>query len=134
MMMKAVQSEQVDAIWGRVAPLLRRFRAKYADSPTLGALYDLLQEGHRQMYIVVDGHDLRAVVLTSISADGKTMEVPCVAGSDAPGWAEGVLLNLEAMAKANGIETLRLYPRPGWSRLLSLTEYREVHRTYERSL
>ncbi len=134
MMMKAVPSEMVDRLWGRAAPLLRRFRAKYDDSPTLGQVYDLLQDGHRQMYVVVDEGDLRAVVLTSISADGKTMEVPCVAGDDAPGWAAGVLHNLEEMARTNGVGTLRLHPRPGWVRLLSLTDYREVQRVYERNL
>ena len=137
MMMKAVQPEQVDGVWGRVAPLLRRFRAKYDDGPTLGALYDLLQGGHRQMYVVVDDGDLRAVVLTSIGADGKTMEVPCVAGSDAPGWAQGVIDNIVGMAEANGIEKLHIHFRPGWMQMLSLRPsdgWRETARVFERKL
>ena len=135
MIMKAVPTEMVDGAWSRVAPLLRQFRSKYGDAPTLGQTYDLLQEGHRQLYVVMDGRDLRAVIITAISADKKRMEVPCVAGDNHTEWAGPVLHNLEEMARTNGIEEMVLYPRLGWLAELGLKPsdgWVEVHRVFNK--
>lgn len=134
MKMHPVPSGRLDAVWGKIAPHLRKFRNKYPDSASLGEVYDLASEGKRQVYIVADGVDVKAVIITAVSGD--VMEVPIVAGSGAVDWAAGVLWNLEEMARSNGIETLRLYPRPGWSKLLNLapSEWRKQTEIYERRL
>lgn len=136
MRMHPVPSDSLDTAWGRVAPHLRKFREKYPEW-TMGEMYDLLSEAKRQLYIVLDEAEVAAVVITQISEDGKTMEVPIVSGTDAKDWAGGVLWNLEDMARKNGIENILLRPRPGWIKELELTPsagWKEVQRIYEKRL
>ena len=137
MIMRPVPADSLDAVWARVAPLLRQFLAKYPDAWTVGQMYDLIASEHRQLYIVVDGREVISAVITMISDDRKTLVVPVVAGVDADAWAGPVLDNLEGMARENGIERIHLHPRLGWTKVIGLKPsdgWKEIQRTYEKVL
>lgn len=119
--MRAVPSDKIDAAWPRVAPLLRQFLSKYPDAWTVGQAYDLLMSSHRQLYVVVDGREIVAAIITQITDDGGTLEILNVAGRDSKDWADGVLLNLEQTARENGVKSLRRYDRPGWAKVIGAT-------------
>lgn len=87
---------------------------------TSDELWDDIESKQRQLWVVDDGEEIKAAVLTSISSDRlKTFEVTHAAGRDRETW-QHFLGALGGWARGIGCKRIRVTARPGWERILPL--------------
>lgn len=120
--------------WEQLAPFapaigehLQRLAAEFPDTGTAQSLQDDIFSGAKRLWLVLDGEELRSIVLTAeetVKGTGvRLVSVVGMAGADGP-EAVPLLAEIEAWARSRGAQGMRVYGREGWRRLLKAQGYR----------
>lgn len=99
-----------------------------------GELWADIETKQRQLWVVEDFGDVKAVVLTRIATDEKqTCDVTHAAGYDRVSW-QRFWPHLEGWAKQIGCKRISAMARPGWERILRDYGMKKTHVLLERGL
>ncbi len=114
-----VHPKDLDLIWPYVAPMLERALAYFDDRLSINDIYDGIETGSRQLFIIVRAGKLLAAVTTSILIypRKKIFSIDFLAGKDMKAWFHGFFL-LKNYAIGNGCSAIEIHGRPGWTRIL----------------
>lgn len=117
-----VAPEKLSEFWPHVENFLKRALEASVGEDTLEEIRDDLFADRALLWLVWD--DERKTILAAAttklvaSKRGKTCIIAACAGQDLRRWAK-FIEELEAFARAEGCEKMRVYGRAGWERLLS---------------
>jgi hypothetical protein len=127
-----VPTNRVGQIWDRVGPLLARAMTKLQIGDC-GTLAQQLRDAQALLWIAVDGQELKAALATQVSiVDGrKYCTLVALGGRHRRDWLP-MLGKIEDYARAEGCIAMRIYGRPGWSRVLP--DYKIIGHITERKL
>jgi hypothetical protein len=91
--------------------------------------------GRAQLWIVWDGNEIIAAATTELiqMPSKKVCVLGSCAGRDLRKW-DHFLADLEAFAKREGCDRLRIYGRPGWKRILARNGYQAPWDVLEKAL
>lgn len=121
-MIEGVQSEDIDRVWEKVAPLVDR-AMEYADGKMeTSDIYKGLKDKKMQLWIVDGGIWVTQIVNYPKS---RRMEWMAAAG-EYKNWHENFPLLFD-WARAQGCDAVEIGGRKGWGRKLG---FEEIHRVY----
>lgn len=127
-----VLANEISALWARVEPMIAR---GLGSEETTDQVLECLLLKLAQLWTVMEGDDLKAVVVTEICIlkDGsKVCNVWAAAGSGINRWL-GYMATIEAWAKENGCRAVVVdRARIGWRRLMR--DYKITHVTLEKEI
>jgi hypothetical protein len=106
---------------------------KFADEIMPPDMLDQLRQSLRQLWVVWDGSQVIAAVLTRIVVlrSGKACRIIAAGGSRSKEWT-GLVSVIEDFAKREGCRKVTIEGRPGWER--SFKAYRRTKVVLEREL
>lgn len=123
------------AIWPSIE---NRIAAACAGSLTMSAdtVHADLIDGRKQLWVVVSGKGLEAVVVTELTEHGKCRAASiCICtGDDRARWIDKGLAVIGQWAKEQGCAAFSLVARPGWRRELAKRGFRHTHDLLEMGL
>lgn len=124
-----IQPHQLDATWPRVLPLIAEACKRGGDCHSPDDTLEALRAGRMQLWVAVSSEALDAVFVTRIvKHPGRTVaEVVIATGSGYQDWYAQFLETVEAWARANGADRVRLVARPGWQRVVKHFGYEPLH-------
>lgn len=135
--MEARQYSQnyINEIWPTVEPIIKsavsRSRGKY----TTGDVMVGLMEGYMQLWTVVDGDDIAGACVTEIIdyPSKKVFVIMFLAGEDWDNWNEAHEV-LEHHARAKDCDSIEIWGREGWAKLLPKMGYEKTMIVMEKAL
>lgn len=122
----------VDEIWPGVAKMIDE-AYKFADEIMPHDLLDQLRSGHRQLWIVWDGRQVLAAVMTRIVQlrSCRAVQITAAGGTAVERWKDLIVL-IEDFARHEGCRKVVIEGRPGWERLFK--DYRRTRVVIEREV
>jgi hypothetical protein len=99
------------------------------DLPMPDDIIEQLESGHKQLWVAVEMHHDKVVVLCAVLTSlakmrsGLYCQVVCAGGSDVKRWI-GCMRVIEKWAREEGCCKITVQGRPGWAKLLP--SYRRV--------
>lgn len=109
-----VRAEDVDAVWGIVEPFLAENIRKSGTDWTLDLFKEGAKDGRLRVWIVCGPEPVSAFVILEYA--DRTAEFVAFTAHRFMEWMPAVLPQFEALARAAGIERLRIDGRKGWQR------------------
>lgn len=129
-----IRPDAIDGWWPRILPWAEDFCQHSQGSYDPPYIFDKLQRGSMQTWLVMKDDDIAAVCLTEIR---KTLIRECVivvmTGEDMSSWVE-LLALLEKYAIAMGCKKMVGVARPGWERVIKPMGYKKTHVQLEKDL
>jgi hypothetical protein len=131
-----VDPKRVREIWPYVEPLLRKAIARTALSAFTDIERDILN-GYALLWIAVGGEEsdpaIEAAASTSLQQidAGKVCVITACAGANMARWLP-LIKGIEAYARDEGCECVRIFGRKGWLR--ALDGYEEKHIIMDKDL
>lgn len=129
-----IPPEDVAQVWPLVIDLVDQGVANTGGRYTSEALRDLAEAGDWQLFVVWNGGEVLAVVMTEIYSEIsglKVASIPFVAGHDRKQWLH-LLPSLEGWAEQAGATYIKTWARRGWAR--HLPDYKLTHVMLEKRL
>lgn len=120
----------VDLVWeGKVAKMIEE-AYKSADEIVPPDILDQLRSGHRQLWVVIQGSQILAAVMTRIIQlrSCRACQITAAGGTGVERWKDLVSL-IEDFARHEGCRKVVIEGRPGWERLFK--RYRRVRTVLE---
>ena len=110
---RGYQPNEIDSVWSIAKPMLQRALDR-GSNYSIDDLYAGLLKGEMQLFMWMD----RAALVTAIQTkEGQKFCLLLALGGDSMSiWFEQLPF-LEDWAKGQGAKEMRVYGRPGWSRL-----------------
>lgn len=127
-----VDPSRVHELWPHVAPLLRRATARTGLS-AFSEIERTILTGDALLWIAWDGSAIEAAASTSLQQTdaGKVCVITTCAGANMARWLP-LIRRIEAYARDEGCECVRIFGRKGWARVLE--GYRQTHAVIDKHL
>lgn len=124
--------DSVHLLWPGVAKMIEEAYT-FADEIMPPDILDQLRSGHRQLWIVWDGRQVLAAVMTRIVQlrSCKACQITAAGGKEADAWKHLITL-IEDFARYEGCRKVTIEGRPGWERLFPA--YRRTRVVIEREV
>lgn len=109
---------EIEKVWDKVSPLIER-ALQYADGKfTIESVKNSLVSRNMQLWVYIN-NDIKSCAVTQIHSypNKKVCSVLFAAGQDVHEWLQFMTL-VEEWARSNLCESIEIYGRPGWERLL----------------
>lgn len=128
-----VEPAKIDAIWPHVAVFIHTAYWTGIGDDTPESLKIRLDEGRALLWIVWDGKGILAAAVTEIVQvpARKLCMITACAGRELHRWRH-FIANLEAYAKTQGCDVMRVHGRVGWKSVFP--DYREPWVALEKGL
>lgn len=128
-MIWGVQSADIPAYAGRLAPFLINFAEKSHARTTAVQLLDALMAKDMQAWVC---GDFDAVCLTSVHPEH--VEINCCAGEERTAWQDDLEAEIAEWAKFLGKKRVIMIARPGWQKWARSKGYKPAHVELVRNL
>lgn len=124
MMVSGVLASHIDAVWGQAKPLIERSIPYAAGKWSMDYIYHSLKDKDMQLWLVLDGDIVAAAVTQIQNYPTKRVCTVMFAGGDGQDWGS-CLLEVEQWARTVGCNSIEIWGRKGWERVLP--EYSFLH-------
>lgn len=127
-----VQEGDVDAFWHIVEPLIER--AIQGSDLTADEIRENAKQSLMRLWLgEIDGRVVMAGAVVEIMiGEERVAHIAALSGTGMRFWLTAFLTEFESLAKANGIDRVRLNGRKGWAR--ALRDYRMTAVVLEKRL
>lgn len=128
-----VPADQLSAAWPLVTEHLAQMQRASRGKLSLDDIAGFLVAGNFNLWIVLDGSDHLATVITELIQypQRRVCRVNCCVGEHRQKWIH-LLAEIEAWGRANGCAAMEIIARKGWARVLH--EYQPTHVFLERDI
>jgi len=114
-----IKNDGVEAVWGRVEPLLKNAVGKSQGDYSVADIKDCLLSRGMQLWIWVVDDKIEACCITQIMdyPRRRVLQLPFIAGAGMKDWLKAEKL-FEAYAISQGCTQFEGFCRKGWTRVL----------------
>ncbi len=129
-----IPAEHIAGLWDQILPFVPTIIERSGGRISLDTLADSLLRGDRQMWIVWDGANVKAVVGTDIGTlptGLKVCTIQFATGDNSNAWIH-LIHEIEDWAVKNGCTKLDMWARKGWQR--KLPDYKMTHVMLEKDI
>lgn len=134
-MFSGVMAEHIDIFWPQAGPLVQKALA-YADGKfSLGGVYEALIGARMNLWLLLDP-DVRVAVVTEIQDfPHKRVCTVAFAGADDQGHDWPIMMKtIEEFAKWANCDSIEIWGRKGWEKVLSGSDFRFLHTVLSKNL
>ena len=124
---------QLDTEWRNVAPLIRLAQKRIERKATMADVYDELERGINQLWVVKKEGKSRAAMTTTVEThpQATVFKILLIGGFDMQEWLMPALDVIKDAAKKLGCDTIEADGRLGWAKHAPKCGFKEITRTYE---
>jgi len=129
-MLGAIQSNQIDAAWDEITPLIQRVIDKIDLYHTLKSLKEALETEDMQLWIDYE-NEIKSICITQIITNPKYKFIEIILNA---GQITSIPLlgQIEQWGKEQGCKKITLIGRIGWGKVLK--DYKQTQVTLEKEL
>ena len=123
-----VPAKKLDQVWPHIEDKVTRACEEARNRETPETIKAALHEGRFQLWVVIRGQKVMAILLTEIAVYSlsKVCRLIVCIGEDYKAWV-GLIKQVEDWAKDMGCSEMEPLPRPGWEKVLKPLGYRKTH-------
>jgi hypothetical protein len=115
--------------WIEAAPLIEKALKFASDKLDIVDVFERLSTGRYSLWVVTEGETIVVAMITEVMdyPAKRTLGVPFCGGhvGTIDKWLPDILTALDAHARHNGCQSVEVWGRPGWERLL-----KDYHKRY----
>jgi len=117
-----LRKEDVDQLWGDLAPMLEEPCRMSNGRHTPDSTRQAVKDGKYDVFIAMVGNVLRSVCITTIShyPASKWLTIILCGGEKMLEWLQDGKAVLEDFARLNGCVAIEVFGRPGWCKAMDL--------------
>lgn len=118
-MLHGIPHDQIDNVWGKVAPILQRAVDKSQHDYAIQDIYAALKQRDMQLWVWVENDAIEACCITQIISypRRRICQMPFIAGNKMKNWLS-TEETIVAWAKERGCSQFEGFARDGWLRVL----------------
>lgn len=129
--------DQIAAHGAEITAGLKAYADTFPDEVTVHGLFEDIISGAFNLWLVMEGDDVRCVVLTKIEQSTHTgmkkLQVVAMGGTEGV-IATPMIDQIEAFAKDRGCKKMHIFARKGWGRILRKHGYDGEYAVVEKAL
>ena len=132
-----VPAEGLPVVWDNLKGLIAEVCETSNGRFSPDTLKEAIEAKEFQLYMLFDGEEFKAIVLTQIlhyRTGMKEIRVVCGVGSDYSVWAHPMERFLEAGARQQGFGIISALSRPGWEKVFKPLGFTKTHVLIEKAL
>jgi len=117
----AIPKEELPTVWGKVGPIIKEVIPYTGGRHSEKTVIDFLLQDRYQLWIVMQGEDLKTAFTTEVfeyPTGMKVCEIILLGGKQSREWLEYAIEQIGLYAEQNGCEKLQMVGREGWTKLL----------------
>ena len=128
-----IPPQQLETEWRNAAPLIRLAQKRIERKATMADIYDELERGINQMWVVKKEGRSIAAMTTTIEAHPRAtvLKILLIGGFNMQEWLMPALNVIKDAAKKLGCDTIEADGRLGWAKHAPKCGFKEITRTYE---
>ena len=130
-----VPAQYVDTCWSKLEGFIKNAAEYTYGRFAAEDLYKLVKADEHQLWVAFEGEDFKSAVITNIVSypQCRSLCIGFCGGQELETWVTPMLDTLKRYAKDMGCDSIEVFGRPGWSKILKNFGYRNTWVTFELS-